>query len=95
MNTIGSNYFNYRKKSRIVLSADPSWVGNLKKDTTMKHELTTLAVTLGLTGAATYLLFRANPAINADSLVGFGVILMLLAMAAVEYRITWKKLFGR
>ena len=67
---------------------------NLRKNI-MKNELTTLAVTLGLTGAAAYLLSRAHPAINADSLVGFGVILMLLAMAAVEYRITWKKLFGR
>ena len=61
----------------------------------MKNEITTLAVTLSLTGAALYLLFRANPAINADTVVGFGVILMLLAMAAVEYRITWKKLIGR
>ena len=61
----------------------------------MKNEITTLAVTLGLTGTALTLLSRANPAINADSLVGFGVILMLLAMAAVEYRINWKKLIGR
>ena len=60
----------------------------------MKHEYITLAVTLGLTGAACYLLSLATPSVNADSLVGFGVILMLLAMAAVEYRITWKKLFG-
>ena len=63
--------------------------------TNMKNEITTLAVTLGLTGAALTLLSRAHPAINADSLVGFGVILMLLAMAAVEYRISWKKLIGR
>jgi hypothetical protein len=68
---------------------------NLRNKHTMKNEITTLAVTLSLTGAAVYLLSRANPAINADSVVGFGVILMLLAMAAVEYRITWKKLFGR
>jgi hypothetical protein len=61
----------------------------------MKNELTTLAVTLGLTGAAVFLLSRAHPAINADSLVGFGVVLMLLAMAAAEYRLSWKKLFGR
>ena len=61
----------------------------------MKNELTTLAVTLSLTGAAVYLLSRAHPAINADSLVGFGVVLMLVAMAAAEYRITWKKLIGR
>ncbi len=61
----------------------------------MKNEYTALAVTLSLTGAAVYLLSRAHPAINVDSLVGFGVVLMLLAMAAAEYRITWKKLTGR
>jgi len=61
----------------------------------MKNELITLAVTLGLSGAAAYLLSRAHPAITADSLVGFGVVLMLIAMAAAEYRITWKKLIGR
>ena len=61
----------------------------------MKHEITSLAVTLGLTGTAVFLLSRAHPAINADSLVGYGVVLMLLAMAAAEYRITWKKLIGR
>ena len=61
----------------------------------MKNEYTTLAVTLSLTGAALYLLSRAHPAINADSRVGFGVGLMLLAMAAAEYRITWKSLFSR
>lgn len=61
----------------------------------MKNELTTLAVTLSLTGAAAYLFSRVNPAINADSLIGYGVVLMLLAIAAAEYRITWKKLIGR
>jgi hypothetical protein len=61
----------------------------------MKNELTTLAVTLSLTGAAAYLLSRAHPALSVDSLAGFGVVLMLLAMAAVEYRISWKKLIGR
>ena len=61
----------------------------------MKNELTTLAVTLGLTGTAVYLLSRAHPAFNADSLVGYGVVLMLLAMAAAEYRINWKRLIRR
>ena len=61
----------------------------------MKHHITTLAVILGLTGTAAYLLSRADPAINADSLIGYGVVLMLLAMAAAEYRISWKKLIGR
>ena len=61
----------------------------------MKNEITTLAVTLSSTGTAAYLLSRAHPAVNADSLIGFGVVAMLLAMAALEYRISWKSLFGR
>ena len=61
----------------------------------MKNEITTLAVTLGLAGTALTLLAHAHPSIDADSVVGFGVILMLLAMAAVEYRINWKKRIGR
>jgi hypothetical protein len=61
----------------------------------MKNEITTLAVTLSLTGAAVYLLSRATLPINADSLVGYGVVLMLIALAAAEYRLSWKKLFGK
>lgn len=61
----------------------------------MKNEITILAVILSLTGIAVYLLSRALPAISADSLIGFGVVAMLLAMAALEYRISWKSLFGR
>lgn len=61
----------------------------------MKNEITTLAVTLGLTGTAAYLLSRAHPAITADSLVGFAVVAMLLAVVALEYRISWKSLTGR
>ncbi len=65
----------------------------------MKNEYITLAVTLALTGTlagtAAYVLSRAHPALNADSLIGFGAVLALLAMAALEYRLTWKKLIGR
>ena len=61
----------------------------------MKNEITILAVTLTLAGFAVYLLSRVHPALSADSLIGFGVVAMLLAMAALEYRISWKSLFGR
>jgi hypothetical protein len=61
----------------------------------MKNEITTLAVTLGLTATAVYLLSRAHSAISAETLIGFGAVVALLAVAAVEYRISWKKLFGR
>ena len=61
----------------------------------MKNEITILAGSLGLTAAAAYLLSRANPAFTADSLIGFGVVVALLALAAIEYRISWKSLIGR
>jgi len=65
----------------------------------MKNDYTTLAVTLALTatltGTAAYVLSRAHPVLNADSLIGFGAVLALLAMAALEYRVSWKKLIGR
>jgi hypothetical protein len=61
----------------------------------MKYEITFLAVLLGLIGSAAYLLSRANPAVTADSLIGFGVVAALLALAALEYRISWKSLIGR
>ena len=61
----------------------------------MKNEITLLAVLLGLIVSAAYLLSRANPAFTADSLIGFGVVAALLALAALEYRISWKSLIGR
>jgi hypothetical protein len=77
------------------IPADPEW-GSAKPKNNMKNEITILAVSLGLTGTAAYLLSRANPAaVTADSLIGFGVVLALIAMAALEYRLTWKKLIGR
>ena len=61
----------------------------------MKNEITLLAVLLGLIGSAAYLLSRANPAVTADSLIGFGVVAALLALAALEDRLSWKSLIGR
>ena len=61
----------------------------------MKNEITHLAISLGLIGAAAYLLSRVHPAVTAESLIGYGVVLALLAMAALEYRLSWKSLIGR
>jgi hypothetical protein len=64
-------------------------------DINMKNEITSLAVSLGLIGSAAYLLSRVHPTVTAESLIGYGVILGLLALAALEYRINWKSLIGR
>ncbi len=60
----------------------------------MKTNLTVLAATLSaIAVAAIVLSFRSS--IDADSVIGFGSVLALIGMAALEYRISWKRLFGR
>lgn len=43
--------------------------------------------------AALVLSFRSS--INAESLLGFAGVFALLSVAALEYRIDWKRLFNR
>ena len=43
--------------------------------------------------AAVVLSFRAP--VNAESLIGYASVLGLLGVASLEYRISWKRLFGR
>ena len=59
----------------------------------MKTNIIT-AVSLSLIAiAAIVLSFRSS--VDADSVIGYGSVLALLGMAALEYRISWKRLFGR
>ena len=60
----------------------------------MKNNITTQAVLLGLTATALLALsFRSH--LGLDSIVGFGSVLALLGVAAMEYRLTWKSVLGR
>jgi hypothetical protein len=60
----------------------------------MKNNIITQAALLGITAAAVLLLsFRSH--VGVDSVVGFGSVLMLLGVAAIEYRITWRRVLGR
>jgi hypothetical protein len=43
--------------------------------------------------AALVLFFRSS--VNADTALGFVSVLALLGIAALEYRISWKGVFGR
>lgn len=53
-----------------------------------------IAVPISLIAVAALLLsFRSS--ISAESLVGFASVLALLSVAALEYRINWKRLFSR
>lgn len=52
------------------------------------------AVPLSLTAVAALVLSLSLP-LTAESVIGYGSVVALLAVFALEYRITWKRLFGR
>ena len=60
----------------------------------MKNNIITQAALLGITAAAV-LVLSVRSQVSVDSIVGFGSILALLGVAAMEYRITWKEILGR
>ncbi|MBL9200683.1 MAG: hypothetical protein JNL39_09265 [Opitutaceae bacterium] len=52
-----------------------------------------LAVPFGLLAAALVLFFAGS--LPVEAIVGFAAVLVVLRIAALEYRITWRSLFGR
>ena len=60
----------------------------------MKNNIIVRTGTLGVIAATVTLLSFHSP-VSVDSIVGFGCIFALLAVASLEYRISWKWLFGR
>ena len=60
----------------------------------MKNNITTNAAILG-TIAAAILVLSVRSQVSIDSIVGFGSIIALLGVAVMEYRISWKEIFGR
>jgi hypothetical protein len=60
----------------------------------MKTNMLVIAVTLSLVAAAALVLsFRSS--IDADTVIGYLSVFALIGMAALEYRINWKRLFNR
>ena len=53
-----------------------------------------LAVTLGVIAPAA-LLLSFRPLVTTESVVGYFSVLALLAVAALEYGVNWRRLFGR
>lgn len=41
------------------------------------------------------ILLSIAPQINAESMIGYIAVLTLLGVAALEYRLSWKRVFGR
>ncbi len=61
----------------------------------MKFERLPIALITGILAVVVGLLAVVRSSLQVDSLVGYGAILMILATAAVDYRINWKRIFGR
>jgi hypothetical protein len=61
----------------------------------MKNDIITLAALLGTTIAVAAYLLSAQSPVSVEELVGYGSVLSLLGVAALEYRINWRGLVGR
>ena len=59
----------------------------------MKNTIITLAVLLGVTAAAA-LLLSYRSLVTVDAAIGYACVLSLAGVAALEYRINWKRLFS-
>ncbi|MEO6006280.1 MAG: hypothetical protein ABIZ04_23775 [Opitutus sp.] len=60
----------------------------------MKTNKTLHAVIPGVLALAALLLFFRAP-FNADTLLGFVSVATLLGIAVLDYRISWRRVFGR
>ncbi len=60
----------------------------------MNKNILLVAVPVSLIAVAALVLsFRSS--VNAESLIGYASVIALLFVAGLEYRISWKRLFGR
>jgi hypothetical protein len=53
-----------------------------------------IAVLSSALAVAALLLSTRSP-VNAEAVIGYAAVLAVFGMAALEYRITWKRLIGR
>ncbi len=60
----------------------------------MKNNKLLLAAIPGVIAVAALVLFFRSP-IAVENLIGYGSVLALLGVMALEYRIDWKRVFGR
>lgn len=91
MEVIGSLDFNYWLGCRIlrIRRSDAS----AESTSTMKKSII-LAVPVALVAIAALVLSFRSP-VPAETVIGYVGVLMLLGIASLEYRISWRRLFGR
>lgn len=61
----------------------------------MKKNIINAAPTLGTIAVVTALVLSFRIPANAESMIGYASVLAILGLVALEYRISWKRLFGR
>jgi len=61
----------------------------------MKNNKLIHAVIPGALIALAALMLSLRHLVSVDSIVGYGCVIALLGVAALEYRISWRRLFGR
>ncbi len=71
----------------------PNGVGE-KPSYIMKNTFVILAAPLGVFAAAV-LALSVLPHVNVETLVGYTTVLSLVGVATLEYRINWRRIFGR
>ena len=73
----------------ILFNVEP-FTGRHNKDKPMKNDIITLAVVLGTLVTGTAFLLSSESLVSVETLVGYGSVITLLAVAALDYRLTWK-----
>lgn len=94
METIGNRDFNYQRYYRRIRANQFLIAGAGRKILHMKNNKQLLAVIPGVLALAALVLFFRAP-VNVDTLIGFMSATALVGIAALEYRINWKRVFGR
>ena len=60
----------------------------------MNKNIIVIAALLGVIAAAAFVL-STRSALTPESAIGYAAVLALLGVAAMEYRFSWKRFFGR
>jgi hypothetical protein len=95
MGIIGKRNFNYWRECRIIAAYQfLTELGPAHNTTHMKTNTHLRAVIPGVLAIAAFVLLLRAP-VSADSLFGFLSVLTLLGIAALEYRVSWRRVFGR
>ncbi len=90
MDKIEYNDFNYYGESDILIG-----VGSSDPTATNKHMNKSILIAVPVSLLAVAALVLSFASATPETVIGFASVLGLLGVAALEYRISWKRLLGR